>query len=426
MAPGTNTGAAHPSERRGRGHRRDARDEGHQRRRGDDPVDSPRPAAGTSNRRSKRLLESASFTAERSARGGPDRSHRRRPRRPAARQLDGTRGDPLRRPRPRPSILTDATVVEVESSPAERFLSVLANPNIAYLLMASGMLGIYVEVTHPGAIFPGVVGVIAMLLALYSLSVLTGQPRGGGPDRRRAGAVPAGGEGDQLRSADHRAAGLVRARLADALRLADPRHAGQPRGGRCRLRSWWRRSPSSCCRGCCKAHQPASDDRATKVWWARSGEVLATSTPRARSRCTASTGTPGRLGGELPRGAGCGWCQSTVAGSRSSRPATLRGARHRGCGRGAFEHHRGSGEELSKEVRCPVRFRSGACDLRRRLSPLQVDQHPQRVRAGRHLPPRPGAARAQGARAGAACCGPSTAWSRSACGRWSTTSRRRT
>ncbi|RLE29728.1 MAG: hypothetical protein DRJ61_14040 [Acidobacteria bacterium] len=48
----------------------------------------------------------------------------------------------------------------------------LANPNIAYLLMALGMLGIYVEVTHPGAIFPGVVGVIAMLLALYSLSVL--------------------------------------------------------------------------------------------------------------------------------------------------------------------------------------------------------------------------------------------------------------
>ena len=50
--------------------------------------------------------------------------------------------------------------------------SFLANPNVAYLLMALGMLGIYVEVTHPGGIFPGVVGVIAMVLALYSLSVL--------------------------------------------------------------------------------------------------------------------------------------------------------------------------------------------------------------------------------------------------------------
>ncbi len=68
--------------------------------------------------------------------------------------------------------LEDPRVFSAEPSSAERFLSVLANPNIAYLLMALGMLGIYVEVTHPGAIFPGVVGVIAMLLALYSLSVL--------------------------------------------------------------------------------------------------------------------------------------------------------------------------------------------------------------------------------------------------------------
>jgi len=68
--------------------------------------------------------------------------------------------------------LEDPRVFSAEPSSAEKFLSVLANPNIAYLLMALGMLGIYVEVTHPGAIFPGVVGVIAMLLALYSLSVL--------------------------------------------------------------------------------------------------------------------------------------------------------------------------------------------------------------------------------------------------------------
>jgi membrane-bound serine protease (ClpP class) len=68
--------------------------------------------------------------------------------------------------------LGDVTIVEIEQSVAEQVLSFLANPNIAYLLLALGMLGIYVEVTHPGGIFPGVVGVIAMLLALYSLSVL--------------------------------------------------------------------------------------------------------------------------------------------------------------------------------------------------------------------------------------------------------------
>lgn len=68
--------------------------------------------------------------------------------------------------------LAEPQLVELPMNSAERFLSVLANPNIAYLLMALGMLGIYVEVTHPGGIFPGVVGVIAILLALYSLSVL--------------------------------------------------------------------------------------------------------------------------------------------------------------------------------------------------------------------------------------------------------------
>ncbi len=48
----------------------------------------------------------------------------------------------------------------------------LANPNIAYLLMALGALGLYVEISHPGGILPGVVGVIFLLLGLYSVSVL--------------------------------------------------------------------------------------------------------------------------------------------------------------------------------------------------------------------------------------------------------------
>ncbi len=65
-----------------------------------------------------------------------------------------------------------SVIVKIEASPAEKFLSILANPNIAYLLMALGMLGIYVEITHPGGIFPGAVGSIAILLALYSVSVL--------------------------------------------------------------------------------------------------------------------------------------------------------------------------------------------------------------------------------------------------------------
>lgn len=54
----------------------------------------------------------------------------------------------------------------------QRLLDVLADPNIAYLLMMAGMLGLYVEFTHPGVVFPGVAGAICLLLALTALHVL--------------------------------------------------------------------------------------------------------------------------------------------------------------------------------------------------------------------------------------------------------------
>ena len=54
----------------------------------------------------------------------------------------------------------------------QRLLSVLAHPNIAYFLMIFGFLGIYVEITHPGSVAPGVFGALCLLLAFYSLSVL--------------------------------------------------------------------------------------------------------------------------------------------------------------------------------------------------------------------------------------------------------------
>lgn len=53
-----------------------------------------------------------------------------------------------------------------------RLLSALIHPNIAYLLMSLGFLGIYFEFSHPGSIFPGVLGAIFLLLGLYALSVL--------------------------------------------------------------------------------------------------------------------------------------------------------------------------------------------------------------------------------------------------------------
>lgn len=66
----------------------------------------------------------------------------------------------------------DARVEPVEMTAIQRILAVLADPNIAYLLLTLGGLAIYVEVMNPGAIFPGVVGALALILAFFGMSVL--------------------------------------------------------------------------------------------------------------------------------------------------------------------------------------------------------------------------------------------------------------
>lgn len=53
-----------------------------------------------------------------------------------------------------------------------RFLSWLLHPQVAYLLLMGGMLGLFIEITHPGAVFPGVLGGLCLLLGLYAMSVL--------------------------------------------------------------------------------------------------------------------------------------------------------------------------------------------------------------------------------------------------------------
>jgi membrane-bound serine protease (ClpP class) len=54
----------------------------------------------------------------------------------------------------------------------QHILSVLMDPNIAFLLFVIGALAIYFEFNHPGAVIPGVVGFIAILLAIYALNML--------------------------------------------------------------------------------------------------------------------------------------------------------------------------------------------------------------------------------------------------------------
>jgi len=59
-----------------------------------------------------------------------------------------------------------------EMSLRQRILSVLMDPNITAILLLIGMAAIYAEFNHPGAVIPGVVGFIAILLALFALHLL--------------------------------------------------------------------------------------------------------------------------------------------------------------------------------------------------------------------------------------------------------------
>lgn len=54
----------------------------------------------------------------------------------------------------------------------DRVLNTISNPNIAYILMMIGLAGIYFELAHPGAIFPGVIGAISLILAFFSFQTL--------------------------------------------------------------------------------------------------------------------------------------------------------------------------------------------------------------------------------------------------------------
>ncbi len=68
--------------------------------------------------------------------------------------------------------LADATVYPFELSSRQRILLSLVDPNLAFMLLILGLVGIYVEFTNPGLIVPGVAGAILAILGLMALSVL--------------------------------------------------------------------------------------------------------------------------------------------------------------------------------------------------------------------------------------------------------------
>ena len=63
-------------------------------------------------------------------------------------------------------------VVELEPDWRSEFLSVISNPTLAYILLMIGIYGLILEGYNPGALVPGVIGGICLLLALYSFQIL--------------------------------------------------------------------------------------------------------------------------------------------------------------------------------------------------------------------------------------------------------------
>jgi len=68
--------------------------------------------------------------------------------------------------------LKDMEIIEIPMTFRQNFLLTISNPNFAYILLMLGLLGLYFEFSNPGAVLPGVLGGIALLLAIFSFQIL--------------------------------------------------------------------------------------------------------------------------------------------------------------------------------------------------------------------------------------------------------------
>ncbi|MBI3593037.1 MAG: nodulation protein NfeD [Nitrospirae bacterium] len=66
----------------------------------------------------------------------------------------------------------NAGIIENEMSLRHKVLDFISNPNVAYILMLLGFYGLFFELTNPGAIFPGVIGGICLILGFYAFQTL--------------------------------------------------------------------------------------------------------------------------------------------------------------------------------------------------------------------------------------------------------------
>ncbi|MGB5658614.1 MAG: nodulation protein NfeD [Thermoanaerobaculia bacterium] len=169
MAPGTNTGAAHPVGGQGE------EIEGPMGEKVENDAAATIRSLATRSGRNAELaeeavLESRSFTADEALESGLVDILAANLQE-LLQELDGT--EVSREGRDTVVMQTASARVErLEMSGFQKFLSTIAHPNIAYILMTLGGLGLYFELSNPGAVLPGVVGGICLILAFFALSVL--------------------------------------------------------------------------------------------------------------------------------------------------------------------------------------------------------------------------------------------------------------
>jgi membrane-bound serine protease (ClpP class) len=71
-----------------------------------------------------------------------------------------------------PLVLPRPEITAVEMSARQRVLARIVQPDVFFILLLVGVLGVYAEFTHPGLVAPGVLGAIALLLALFAMHIL--------------------------------------------------------------------------------------------------------------------------------------------------------------------------------------------------------------------------------------------------------------
>ena len=63
-------------------------------------------------------------------------------------------------------------ITMIEESLRTKVLKIISDPNVAYILMMIGLAGLYFELSHPGAVLPGVVGGISIILAFFAFQTI--------------------------------------------------------------------------------------------------------------------------------------------------------------------------------------------------------------------------------------------------------------